>query len=280
MTSNINRKKIVTKLFLHLILILVSISMVFPFLWMISTSLKSLDQVFLIPPIWIPKPLQWENYLNAWNALPFGNAYLNSLKIALICVIGQLITCSMAAYALAKINFRGKNIIFIAFLATMMVPSQVTMIPTFILYKYIGWIDTHLPLTVPWVLFSAFGVFLIRQFILTLPRELDEAAIIDGANHFVIYTRIILPLIVPVLATLAIFTFMSSWNNFLGPLIYLNNPEKYTVPLLLAQFKGIYITDWTLLMAASTIAIVPVLIVYLLGQRYIIESIALTGIKS
>lgn len=280
MTSNINRKKIVTKLFLHLILILVSISMVFPFLWMISTSLKSLDQVFLIPPIWIPKPLQWENYLNAWNALPFGNAYLNSLKIALICVIGQLITCSMAAYALAKINFRGKNIIFIAFLATMMVPSQVTVIPTFILYKYIGWIDTHLPLTVPWVLFSAFGVFLIRQFILTLPRELDEAAIIDGANHFVIYTRIILPLIVPVLATLAIFTFMSSWNNFLGPLIYLNSPEKYTVPLLLAQFKGIYITDWTLLMAASTIAIVPVLIVYLLGQRYIIESIALTGIKS
>lgn len=162
----------------------------------------------------------------------------------------------------------------------MMVPSQVTMIPTFILYKYIGWIDTHLPLTVPWVLFSAFGVFLIRQFILTLPKELDEAAIIDGANHFVIYTRIILPLIVPVLATLAIFTFMSSWNNFLGPLIYLNSPEKYTVPLLLAQFKGIYITDWTLLMAASTIAIVPVLIVYLLGQRYIIESIALTGIKS
>lgn len=280
MTSNINRKKIVTKLFLHLILILVSISMVFPFLWMISTSLKSLDQVFLIPPIWIPKPLQWENYLNAWNALPFGNAYLNSLKIALICVIGQLITCSMAAYALAKINFREKNIIFIAFLATMMVPSQVTMIPTFILYKYIGWIDTHLPLTVPWVLFSAFGVFLIRQFILTLPRKLDEAAIIDGANHFVIYTRIILPLIVPVLATLTIFTFMSSWNNFLGPLIYLNSPEKYTVPLLLAQFKGIYITDWTLLMAASTIAIVPVLIVYLLGQRYTIESIALTGIKS
>ncbi|WP_029672207.1 carbohydrate ABC transporter permease [Caldicellulosiruptor acetigenus] len=278
--SSINRKKMVTKLFLHLILILVSISMIFPFLWMISTSLKSLDQVFLIPPIWIPKPLQWENYLNAWNALPFGNAYLNSLKIALICVIGQLITCSMAAYALAKINFRGKNIIFIAFLATMMVPSQVTMIPTFILYKYIGWIDTHLPLTVPWVLFSAFGVFLIRQFILTLPKELDEAAIIDGANHFVIYTRIILPLIVPVLATLAIFTFMSSWNNFLGPLIYLNSPEKYTVPLLLAQFKGIYITDWTLLMAASTIAIVPVLIVYLLGQRYIIESIALTGIKS
>lgn len=278
--SSINRKKMVTKLFLHLILILVSISMIFPFLWMISTSLKSLDQVFLIPPIWIPKPLQWENYLNAWNALPFGNAYLNSLKIALICVIGQLITCSMAAYALAKIDFRGRNIIFIAFLATMMVPSQVTMIPTFILYKYIGWIDTHLPLTVPWVLFSAFGMFLIRQFILTLPKELDEAAIIDGANHFVIYTRIILPLIVPVLATLAIFTFMSSWNNFLGPLIYLNSPEKYTVPLLLAQFKGIYITDWTLLMAASTLAIVPVLIVYLLGQRYIIESIALTGIKS
>ncbi|MEZ0537615.1 carbohydrate ABC transporter permease [Caldicellulosiruptoraceae bacterium PP1] len=274
------KKTILSKTLIHFVLMLVSASMIFPFLWMISTSLKTLDQVFSIPPKIIPEEPQWHNYIDSWNALPFTNAYINSFKIAIIAVLGQIITCSMAAYALAKINFKGKSIIFMAFIATMMIPGQVTMIPQFILFKYLGWIDTHLPLTVPWVLFSAFGVFLLRQFIMSLPNDLDEAAIIDGANHFIIYTRIILPLIMPSLATLGIFTFMASWNNFLAPLIYLNTPEKYTVPLLLAQFKGIYITDWTLLMAAATTAIIPILIVYLFGQKYIIESIALTGIKA
>jgi multiple sugar transport system permease protein len=272
--------RIILQIILHTILILGSVAMIIPFLWMISTSLKDFGQVFIIPPKWIPDPIMWSNYPNAWNALPFGNAYLNSIKIAVIVVTIQLLTASMAAYAFSKLKFKGRDVLFTIFLATMMIPGQVTMIPTFILMKYLGWIDTHLPLIVPDALFSAFGVFLLRQFMMSLPKELDEAAIMDGANHWTIYWRISLPLIVPAMTALGIFTFMGTWNNFMGPLIYLNTPEKFTVPMLLNQFKGQYITDWTLMMAASAIAIVPVLIIYLIGQRYIIEGIALTGMKA
>jgi multiple sugar transport system permease protein len=278
--KTINLNKLIPQVILHLILICGSITMLVPFIWMISTSLKDIGQVFIIPPVWIPHPIRWSNYIKAWTALPFANAYINSIKIAAIVVIAQLLTSSMAAYAFAKIKFPGRDTIFIIFLATMMVPGQVTMIPTFILMKYIGWIDTHLPLIVPPSLFNAFGVFLLRQFMLSLPKELDEAAIIDGANHWFIYWKISLPLITPALSALGIFSFMGTWNNFMGPLIYLNTPEKYTVPLLLNFFKGMYITDWTLMMAASAIAIIPVLIVYLIGQKYIIEGVALTGIKA
>lgn len=272
--------RIMSQVILHVVLILGAAAMIIPFLWMISTSLKDFGQVFIIPPKWIPKPIMWSNYPNAWKALPFGNAYLNSIKIAVIVVAVQLLTASMAAYAFAKLKFKGRDVLFTIFLATMMIPGQVTMIPTFILMKYLGWIDTHLPLIVPGALFSAFGVFLLRQFMLGLPKELDEAAIMDGANHWTIYWRIALPLIVPAMTALGIFTFMGTWNNFMGPLIYLNTPEKFTVPMLLNQFKGQYITDWTLMMAASALAIIPVLIIYLIGQRYIIEGIALTGMKA
>ncbi|AEE96349.1 carbohydrate ABC transporter permease [Mahella australiensis] len=277
---SVKTSRIISQIILHTILILGSAAMIIPFLWMISTSLKDFGQVFIIPPKWIPDPIMWSNYPNAWNALPFGNAYLNSIKIAVIVVAVQLLTASMAAYAFSKLKFKGRDVLFTIFLATMMIPGQVTMIPTFILMKYLGWIDTHLPLIVPGALFSAFGVFLLRQFMMSLPKELDEAAIMDGANHWTIYWRISLPLIVPAMTALGIFTFMGTWNNFMGPLIYLNTPEKFTVPMLLNQFKGQYITDWTLMMAASAIAIVPVLIIYLIGQRYIIEGIALTGMKA
>jgi multiple sugar transport system permease protein len=277
---SVKASHIISQIILHTILILGSAAMIIPFLWMISTSLKDFGQVFIIPPNWIPDPIMWSNYPNAWNALPFGNAYLNSIKIAVIVVTVQLLTASMAAYAFSKLKFKGREVLFTIFLATMMIPGQVTMIPTFILMKYLGWIDTHLPLIVPGALFSAFGVFLLRQFMMSLPKELDEAAIMDGANHWTIYWRISLPLIVPAMTALGIFTFMGTWNNFMGPLIYLNTPEKFTVPMLLNQFKGQYITDWTLMMAASAIAIIPVLIIYLIGQRYIIEGIALTGMKA
>lgn len=277
---SVKASHIISQIILHTILILGSAAMIIPFLWMISTSLKDFGQVFIIPPKWIPDPIMWSNYPNAWNALPFGNAYLNSIKIAVIVVTVQLLTASMAAYAFSKLKFKGREVLFTIFLATMMIPGQVTMIPTFILMKYLGWIDTHLPLIVPGALFGAFGVFLLRQFMMSLPKELDEAAIMDGANHWTIYWRISLPLIVPAMTALGIFTFMGTWNNFMGPLIYLNTPEKFTVPMLLNQFKGQYITDWTLMMAASAIAIIPVLIIYLIGQRYIIEGIALTGMKA
>jgi multiple sugar transport system permease protein len=185
----------------------------------------------------------------------------------------------MAAYAFAKIKFPLRDFIFILFLATMMVPEQVTIIPLYLMMKQFGWIDTHLPLIVPAALINAFGVFLLRQFIKSIPNELEEAAIVDGANRWTIYSRIIIPLIKPALSALGIFTFLGMWNAFFKPLIFLNSIEKFTVPMMLNQFRGQYTTDWALLMAASSIAIVPVLIVYIIGQRYIIEGVTLTGIK-
>lgn len=269
----------VATVLLHVVLIAGAIAMTGPFLWMVLSSLKPFSQIFLIPPKWIPDPWEWGNYKRSWEALPFGQAYFNSFYIAVISVAVQLLTCSMAAYAFAKIRFPFRESLFVLFLATMMVPHQVTIIPLYLMMKAIGWLDTHLALIVPAALFNAFGVFLLRQFMKSIPDELEEASIMDGANRWTIYSRIILPLIRPALAALGIFTFLGMWNSFFGPLIFLNTPDKFTVPLLLNLFRGMYITDWTLMMAGSAIAVVPVLIVYILGQRYIIEGVTLTGIK-
>jgi multiple sugar transport system permease protein len=252
--------------------------MAFPFLWMILTSLKDSSQAFLIPPKWIPDPWAWDNYPRSLQALPFGIAYFNSLYISVIVVTCTLLTASMAAYAFAKINFPGRELLFLLFLATMMVPQQVTIIPLFLIMKWLGWVDTHLAIIVPPALFSAFAVFLLRQFIRGIPKELEEAAMIDGCNRFRTYWQIILPLLVPAMSALGIFLFLGSWNNFFVPLIFLNTPELFTVPLMLNQFRGQYTVDWTLLMAGSAIAVLPVLIVYIVGQRKIIEGITLTGL--
>lgn len=264
---------------LHAILILVSLSMIIPFFWMVSTSLKDFSQVFNLPPNWIPKPVVWSNYPDSFTALPFARAYWNSFYIAAIVVSSQLLTCSMAGYAFARIKFPGRDTIFIVFLATLMIPQQITIIPTYLIMRDLGWLDTHLALIVPSALFSAFGVFLLRQFIKGLPEELEESAILDGANRWRIYWQIIIPLIKAPLAALAIFSFLGQWNNFFVPNIFLSTPEKFTIPLLLNQFRGLYVTDWTLMMAAATIAVIPLLVVYLIGQRYIIEGVALTGLK-
>lgn len=264
---------------LHLVLILVALTMIVPFYWMIGTSLKDFSQVFNIPPNWIPNPIVWSNYPDSFNALPFGRAYWNSFYIAVVVVTSQLLTCSMAGYAFARINFPFRETIFILFLATLMIPHQITIIPTYLIMRDLGWLDTHLSLIVPPALFSAFGVFLMRQFIKSLPEELEESAILDGANRWRIYWQIIIPLIKAPLAALAIFSFLAQWNNFFNPNIFLSTPEKFTIPLLLNQFRGLYVTDWTLMMAAAAIAVIPVLIIYLLGQRYIIEGVALTGLK-
>jgi multiple sugar transport system permease protein len=264
---------------LHVVLIALALTMIVPFFWMVSTSLKDFSQVFNIPPNWIPDPAVWSNYPDSLKALPFGRAYWNSFYIAAIVVASQLLTCSMAGYAFARIDFPFRDTIFILFLATLMIPQQVTIIPTYLIMRDLGWLDTHLALIVPPALFSAFGVFLLRQFIKGLPEELEESAILDGANRWRIYWQIILPLIKAPLAALAIFSFLAQWNNFFAPNIYLSTPEKFTIPLLLNQFRGLYVTDWTLMMAAATIAVLPVLIIYLIGQRYIIEGVALTGLK-
>lgn len=273
------RKFGISTVLLHVILITGSFIMAMPFIWMILSALKDMSQIFIIPPKWIPNPFVWSNFKDSLAALPFGRAYFNTIYISVIIVIMQLITCSMAAYAFAKIQFRFREIIFVIFLATLMVPGQVTIIPLYLIMKEIGWIDTHLALIVPSSLFNAFGVFLLRQFFKSIPHELEEAAIVDGASRWKLYYRIMLPLVKPALGALAIFTFLGQWNNFFYPLIFLNSPDKFTVVLMLNLFRGLYITDWTLLMAGSAIAIVPVLIVYVIGQRYIIEGVTLTGIK-
>jgi multiple sugar transport system permease protein len=265
---------------LHLVLIIGAIIMVVPFLWMVVTSLETTAQAFSIPPSFIPNPFEWANYPQSLNALPFNLAYMNSAIVAVTVTVFQLLTCSMAAYAFARIKFPGREIIFFAFLATMMIPFQLTIIPIFLTMKQIGLLDTLLALILPPALFSAFGVFLLRQFILGLPIELEEAAIVDGANRWRIFWSVILPLLRAPLAALGIFTFIGMWNDFFRPLIMLNTPSNFTVPLMLNQFRGQYATQWTLVMAGSVIAVLPLLVVYILAQRHIIRGIAMTGLKA
>jgi len=282
-TETAPRKKpseTMSTLLLHLILIIGAFIMVVPFLWMLVTSLETTAQAFSIPPSFIPNPFMWSNYPQSFNALPFNLAYMNSAIVAVSVTVVQLITCAMAAYAFARIPFPGREIIFFVFLATMMIPFQLTIIPIFLTMKQIGLLDTLLSLILPPALFSAFGVFLLRQFILGLPLELEEAAIVDGANRWTIFWQIILPLLRAPLAALGIFTFIGQWNDFFRPLIMLNTPSNFTVPLMLNQFRGQYATQWTLVMAGSVIAVLPLLIVYILAQRHIIRGIAMTGLKA
>jgi len=277
--TKVKKKVKPSQIILHIILTIGAIIMIFPFLWTVSSSLKDISQIFLVPPAWLPNPVKWSNYIDSLTAMPFGLAYWNSFYITTVVVLATLLTASMAAYAFAKIEFKGANFLFILFLATMMVPKQVTMIPLYIIMGKIGWLDSHLSLIVPGALFNAFAVFLLRQFIMGIPKELEEAAIIDGAGYFRIYWSIILPLIRPSLAAVGIFVFLGSWNNFLDALIFLNTPEKFTVPLLLNTFKGLYVADWALMMAGTTISVIPVLIIYIVAQKQIIEGVTITGIK-
>ena len=276
-----NSKKIKpSTVLLYLALSLGAVIMVLPFLWTALSSVKSMGQIFTVPPTIIPRPLVWKNYPEALAALPFGRAYFNSFYIAAIVVVVQLLTASMAGYAFAKLKFKGHNVIFVLFLATMMIPSQVTMIPLFIIMKNLKLLGTHWSLILPASLFNAFGVFLMRQFTASLPDELEEAAIIDGASVPQIFFKIIMPLIKPSMAAFGIFVFLGQWNNFMYPLIFLNKTETFTVPLLLNFFKGNYATNYPLLMAGTMISIVPVLVVYIFFQKQIIQGIAITGMKN
>ena len=276
-----SKKKIkVGKLILYVVLSFGAIVMVLPFIWTVLSSLKNMGQTFAYPVKIFPDPVVWENYPESLSALPFGRAYWNSFYIAAIVVIFQLLTATMAGYSFAKLKFRGHGVIFVLFLATMMVPSQVTMIPLFLIMKKIGLLGSHMSLILPAALFNAFGVFLMRQFIAGLPDELEEAAIIDGASVPQIFFRIIIPLVKPSMAAFGIFVFLGQWNSFMYPLIFLNKTETFTVPLLLNFFKGTYATDYPLLMAGTVISVVPVLIVYLFFQTQIIQGIAITGMKN
>lgn len=275
-----SKKNFCRKLLLYVVLSMGAFIMVLPFVWTLLSSLKDMKQTFAVPPTVFPDPVIWKNYPESLSALPFGRAYLNSIYIAVIVTAVQLITASMAGYAFAKLRFRGHNFVFLLFLATMMIPSQVTMIPLFIIMKNLGLLGSHMSLILPASLFNAFGVFLMRQFIASLPDELEEAAIIDGAKVPQIFGKIVLPLVKPSLAAFGIFVFLGQWNNFMYPLIFLNKTESFTVPLLLNFFKGTYATDYPLLMAGTVISILPVLIVYMFFQKQIIQGIAITGMKN
>lgn len=259
-----------------------AVTMIAPFLWMVTTSLKEPGAIFSYHRVWwqdwIPVQFVWQNYVKAWKAVPFANFFLNSIFVSLCVTAGQVATSAMAAYAFARLEFPGRDKIFFGYLATMMVPGAVTMIPVFILLRSFGWIDTYKAVILPGV-FTAYGTFLLRQFFLTLPRELEDAAKIDGCSYFGIFWRIILPLSKPALATLTTFTFMGSWLNFMWPLIVLNTHDKFTLPVGLSYFQSLHHTDWTLLMAGSLMMILPILIVFVFTQRYFVEGIKLTGIK-
>ncbi len=257
----------------------VSISFLIPFVWLVLSALKPSDEIFVFPPVWIPKHFEWHNFVDAMTEVPFGQYALNTLLIALVNVVGNVVSCSLVAYGFARFRFPGRRILFMILLATLMIPSQVLLVPQFILFQKLGWVNTFLPLTVPAFFGSAFFVFLLRQFFMTIPVELEEAARIDGAGPFRIFFTIVLPLIKPALTAVAVFSFQGAWNDFLGPLIYLNDPDKFTLQLGLAQFQGTFHTQWNLIMAASVVVTLPMLIIFFLAQRYFVQGITLTGSK-
>jgi multiple sugar transport system permease protein len=253
-------------------------TMLLPFLWMLSTSLKPLPEVFRWPPLWFPADPRWENYLTVFEVVPLGRFFLNTVLVSVARTAGVLVTSTLSGYAFARMRFPGRDVLFLAYLGTMMVPDQVTLIPSFVIVRQLGWIDTYFALIVPG-LFSPFGVFLMRQFFLTIPRDLAEAATLDGASPLGVLRDVMVPLAKPALATLGVFTLLGAWNDFLWPLIVTSSPEKQLLGVGLAYFQDLYYTEWSLLMAAAVLALLPVLAVYVLAQRYFVEGIAVTGIK-
>lgn len=269
---------------LHLLLTVLGASFLLPFLWMISTSLKNDPQVYTVPPIWFPRPMLWSNYPGAMTHLPWGRFFLNTLKYAVPSTIGVIASSAIPAYGFSRLRWRGRDFLFFVCLATMMIPFQVQMIPLFITFRKLGWVNTYLPLVVPAFFGSAYSIFLLRQFFLTIPGELSDAARIDGCGEGVILWRIILPLSRPALAVVGLFQFMGAWNDYLGPLIYLNNQREFPVALGLQQMRATYHAAgqklvWPYLMAASTVVILPILVLFFFTQRTFIEGITVTGMK-
>jgi multiple sugar transport system permease protein len=262
------------------LLLLLGTAILLPFLWTLSSSLKTTGAGIKFPPVFIPETFIWDNYPKVFRMIPFMTFFRNSVFVAGVAVIGELLSASMVAYSFARLRFPGRNILFMLVLATMMIPFPVTMVPTFILFRLLDWVGTFLPLILPPFFGPAFSIFLLRQFFLTINPELDEAAKVDGANEWTIYWRIILPLSKPALATIAIFSFMANWNDFMGPLIYLNNSEMYTLALgvnYLRAFRGG--GDLAVQMAASVMFMAPCIVLYFIAQRNIVQGIVTTGLK-
>ena len=282
-----SRRGVVRTIVVYALLLAGALVMMAPFLWMVVTSLKTRAEVFGSSPLELPTGAHLDNYTRMWEALPFAGFYLNSVKLAVLSTAGQLISCSMAAFAFAILDFRGRRLLFGLLLATLIIPFQVVLIPNFILYRLLphpgsvsgNWIGTQEPLWVGAFLGGAFGTFLLRQFFLTIPRELADAARVDGANPWQIYRHIYVPLARPALATLAIFTFMWSWNDLIDPLIYLRDIPQYTVTVGLSFFKGQFVGKWPEMMAGALVSLVPMIVLFLVAQRQFVRGITLSGIK-
>jgi len=266
------------KMLAYLALIAVSIGMIVPYIWMLSSSFKLNKDVFTFPMVWIPDNIRWQNYVDIWTRIPLGTFIYNTAKLSVIVTLLQLLTSSFAAYAFAKLRFRGRNLLFLAYIATIAIPWQAYMVPQFILMRELGLNNTHLAIIFLQA-FSAFGVFLMRQFYQGIPDELCEAARIDGLSEYGIWARLMLPLSKPALSTLTIFTFVSTWNDFLGPMIYLTKTELKTIQIGLRMFISQYSAEYGLIMAASVVSIIPVLIIFLALQKNFVQGVASSGIK-
>jgi ABC-type glycerol-3-phosphate transport system permease component len=272
---------ILARIALYLVLTLLSLTFALPLLWMISTSLKTDPQVYRVPPIWIPNPMRFQNYVDVWTRRPFGRWFVNTMRYCIPSTIGVLLSSVLVAYSFSRIPWGGRKTLFFLCIATMMIPFQVQMIPLYIIFRNLQWINSYKPLIVPTFFGNAYYIFLLRQFFLTIPQDLSDAARVDGCAELGILWRIILPLSKPVLAVVALFQFMGAWNNYLGPLIYLNEETKFPLALGLQSMRSSFqeALVWPYLMAASTLIVAPMIIMFFLTQRTFVEGITLTGVK-
>lgn len=278
--NNSKVKRSISMVLVTLSLIIGSILSIFPLVWMVRSSFMSIVEIFMIPMRLLPEKWLFSNYVTAFQAVSFSTFYKNSFFITTTTFVFGTLTASLCAYSFARLKWKGKKIVFAAIMSSMMLPNTVTIIPLFLQWNALGFTNSWIPLIAP----AFFGggatyIFMMRQFYLTIPRAIDESAKIDGANHFVVFTKIMIPLTKPAMVVIAMFIFMMSWNDFMGPLIYLNDVDKYTVSLGLHMYKGQYQTEWNYLMAAATISIIPVIALFLAGQKYFVEGITLSGIK-
>ncbi|MFC4811667.1 carbohydrate ABC transporter permease [Paenibacillus sp. GCM10023250] len=264
----------------YVALLVVSVMFIVPFVWLLRSSVMDLSQIFVMPPQWIPKPFHFENFKEALTVVPFGTFFVNTLIIVAGVLLGTVVSSTVAAFGFSRIRWKGRDAVFAVLMSAMMLPGAVTLIPSFIGWKELGFYDTFYPLIVPAYFGGGiFNIFLLRQFYLTIPQDFDEAAFVDGASYFQIYWRILLPLSRSAVIVVALFTFLGSWNDFMGPLIYLKSDSRFTLALGLQMFQGSYTAQWDLLMAASAAVVLPCVVVFLVGQRYFLEGITLTGLK-
>lgn len=277
MITSAKAKKNVGKALIYTVLIVGAFVIMVPFLWCLATAFKSPREVF--GDSFFPEKLLWSNFTDALTAVPFLKFFINTMVILIPVLIGTLVSNSLVAYGFARLRVPGKNIWFMLLIATMLLPGQVTLIPQFLLYQQIGWVGTYLPLIVPAFFGSAFNIFLLRQFMTGIPHELDEAAKIDGAGRFTIFTRILMPLLKPVLTAITIFTVTGVWNDYQGPLIYVSDINKFTMAIGLSLFKGKYSVEWNMMMAATIVMTLPIIIIFFVAQKYFIEGITVTGLK-